>query len=126
LQRENIQDSEFDENTVYCISYVVDTQRKYFVAVFATEESVLNLHRQQYTGQPMLLAIDASYRYTTQRNVGLFPCLTVNQSQEGRVLAYGYSNHETQETYQYIFEALKRESTRVLKDRFATGRPVYL
>jgi hypothetical protein len=45
---------------------------------------------------------------------------------QGRVLAYGYSNHETQETYQYIFEALKRESTQVLKDRFATGRPVYL
>jgi hypothetical protein len=82
LYSKKVEQPDFDENKVYLCTnhegndYLLDpgnnNDKPFFVAVFPTEELLLNLARQHQSGQDIHVMMDASNRVSTERNVGTF------------------------------------------------------
>ena len=52
-----------------------------FYGVLLTENLLLNRPRQKSTGQSLMLAVEGSYRYDTEKDHSLFVVETLNHSQ---------------------------------------------
>lgn len=84
----------FDENTVYLCanskgeSYIMDpgndeSEKPFFVAVFTTDELVLNLACQEQSGQDIHVMMDASYCVSNVRKCGYIPMKVATLTQTG-------------------------------------------
>jgi hypothetical protein len=58
-----------------------DSTAYQLVAVFLTDNLLLNAYRQTKSGQDMFIALDTSYHYT-QEKIGLMPMKTVSLTQD--------------------------------------------
>jgi hypothetical protein len=65
-----------------------DNDKPFFVAVFSTEELLLNLACQHQSGQDIHVMMDASYRVSTERKRGYIPVKIGTLTQTGRTVAY--------------------------------------
>jgi hypothetical protein len=72
------------------------------------------------TGQDLVIAVDASYRYIVEKDYGLFPIKVVNFGQTSRTL-YATCNKEDKETLVWIFQNLKDEVEAVVNNRLEAG-----
>ena len=120
----------FDRDSVYllgddvCVNKVKDWKGNdsiRFYCVLSTENLLLNGPRQKLTGQSMMLAVDGSYRYVTEKDHGLFVVKTLNHSQSARTIAYAICNREDQDALEWIFSAIKEETERIVNDLIAKG-----
>ena len=84
-------------------------QRSKAHAYAGNKKSFGNGPRQIATGQQMMLAVDASYRYVVERHHGLFVVKCINHSQSAKTIAYGICNWEDKEALVWIFRAIKDE-----------------
>ena len=80
-----------------------------FYCVLSTENLLLNGPRQVATGQQMMLAVDASYRYVVEKDHGLFVVKCINHCQSAKTIAYAICNQEDKEALVWIFRAIKEE-----------------
>ena len=120
-KRENI--DAFTRDSVYllgddvCVDAIVDgegNESVRFYCVLSTENLLLNGPRQMSTGQRLMLAVDGSYRYVTEKDHGLFIVKTLNHSQSAKTLAYAICNKEDKEALVWIFHAIKKETERIV------------
>jgi hypothetical protein len=91
------------------------------VAVFATEELLLNLFRQFKSGQGTHVQLDASYRYTTESKLGYIPVKVASLTQTGRSVAKAVVTREDSEVHAFITESVKASMERVLNQRCRRG-----
>jgi hypothetical protein len=67
---------------------------------------LLNAYRQQFWGNPIFFAADASYRLTQEGN-GVFPVITTNLAQQTKTIAYGVISHEHHKAQRFIFASIE-------------------
>jgi hypothetical protein len=123
--------SSFDGDTVYLCAdhsgkdFILDDgndeEEARVVAVLSTEELLLNLYRQMCSGQDVHFQIDASYRYTTIKNLGYIPVKVSSLTQTGRSVAYAIITKEDGSAHKYIVEAIKASLVAVVNRRIARG-----
>lgn len=127
-KRENI--DQFNRDSVYllgddvCVDTVADKDGKEcirFNCVLSTENLLLNGPRQKSTGQSMMLVVDGSYRYVNEKDHGLFVVKTLNHSQSARTIAYAICNREDAAALEWIFEAIKQETERIVNSLIEAG-----
>ena len=127
-QRSKIRD--FNRDSVYllgdnvCVDEVTDkkgVETIRFYCVLSTENLLLNGPRQKSTGQSLMLAVDGSYRYVTEKDHGLFIVKTLNHSQSARTIAYAICNREDQAALEWIFTAIKDETERIVNGLMQNG-----
>ena len=120
----------FNRDSVYllgdevCVEEVTDkkgVKSTRFYCVLSTENLLLNGPRQKSTGQSMMLAVDGSYRYVTEKDHGLFVVKTLNHSQSARTIAYAICNREDQVALEWIFTAIKEETERIVNGLMENG-----
>ena len=92
-----------------------------FYCVLSTENLLLNAPRQVQTGQQLILAVDASYRYVVERDHGLFVVKTINHSQQGKAIAYAICNREDKEALRWIFVTIQVEVEAIVNRLIANG-----
>ena len=131
-KRENIQnfnrDSPFLLGHDVIVNEVIDDKGKKqmrFYCVLSTENLLLNAPRQVQTGQQLILAVDASYRYMVERDHGLFVVKTINHSQEGKTIAYAVCNREDKDALTWIFTAIQLE-VEVIVNRLSESGEKYM
>ena len=127
-KRENIEG--FHRDSVYllgddvCVDAVTDkegNESMQFYCVLSTENLLLNGPRQLATGQTLVLAVDGSYRYVTERDHGLFIIKTLNHSQSAKTIAYAICNKEDKTALTWIFGAVKSEVERTVNGLIDSG-----
>ena len=91
------------------------------VAVFSTEELLLNLYRQNTTGQDIHIQMDASYRYTTSRNCGYIPVKVSSLTQSGRTVAYAVVTKEDSDVHAFLVESVVTSLEAVVNRRILLG-----
>ena len=93
------------------------------VAVFTTDELILNAYRQYYHGGKcdIHFQIDASYRYVTQSRMGYIPIKVHSHCQVGHTVAYAVMNYEDEAAQEFILDAVKTAVELVVNDRIARG-----
>jgi hypothetical protein len=92
------------------------------IAVFSTEELLLNLYRLSACfGQDLVFQIDASYRYTTERKLGYIPISVASLTQTGRHAAYVIMTKEDSAAHTFIIDAVKTALEAVVNRRIARG-----
>ena len=96
-------------------------QHMRFYCVLSTENLLLNAPRQVQTGQQLILAVDASYRYVVERDHGLFVVKTMNHSQEGKTIAYTICNREDKDALKWIFLAIQAEVEAIVNNLIEKG-----
>ena len=110
--RQNLYDK-FDQDTVYLLDDTVFLESKQgengetdvrFYCVLSTENLLLNGPRQMASGQEMILAVDASYRYVVEKGHGLFVVKCINHAQSAKVTAYAICNKEDTNALTWIFD----------------------
>ena len=120
-KRENI--AEFNRDSVYllgndvCVDAITNkdgTESVRFYCVLSTENLLLNGPRQMASGQALMLAVDGSYRYVTERDHGLFIVKTINHCQTAKTIAYAICNKEDKQALTWIFGAMKNEIERIV------------
>jgi hypothetical protein len=84
---------EFNEHSPYLIKFECQPETKFMVAVFSTENLLLNAYRQRFWGFPVFFSADASYRYTKE-GMALYPIMTTNIAQQSKIIAYGLVTNE--------------------------------
>ena len=117
---------QFGKDTVFLVNDEVHLETKddgqvRFYCVLSTENLLLNAPRQQATGQEIVLAVDASYRYVVERDHGLFVVKTINHSQTAKVIAYAICNREDEPALTWIFKSIKVEVERIVNRLIAEG-----
>ena len=122
---------DFDCDTVYLCqdrkgdSFILDEgpddSAPAVVAVFSTEELLLNLYRQNTTGQDIHIQMDASYRYTTSRNCGYIPVKVSSLTQSGRTVAYAVVTKEDSDVHAFIVESVVTSLEAVVNRRILLG-----
>jgi hypothetical protein len=95
------------------------------VAVFSTENLLLNAYRQRFWGFPVFFSADASYRYTKE-GMALYPIMTTNIAQQSKIIAYGLVTNENEMAQRIIFRAVKAEVERIVKERKLHKIPIYM
>jgi hypothetical protein len=115
---EECNNSDFTENTMYVAGgeFIIDAVKQRVCVLFSTENLLLNIYRQQCTGQDLTFAVDASYRYMYE-GYALVPIMCVNFSQSGKVVAYALTSHEDTEALTFIFSMLKKEVEKIVRNR---------
>ena len=68
----------FTQHSMYLLGIDYRPEDDSLVAVLTTENLLLNAHRQQFWGNPIFFAADASYRLKQEGN-GVFPVADYNQ-----------------------------------------------
>jgi hypothetical protein len=121
----------FTEDTVFLCknrqgkSYLLDDgppdSAPRVVAVFATEELLLNLFRQISAGQDIHIQLDASYRYTTERKLGYIPVKVSSLTQTGRSVAKAVVTKEDSEVHEFIVESVIASVEEVVNRRCERG-----
>jgi hypothetical protein len=125
------QSSDFTDDTAFLCqnrrgdSYLLDdgddNSVPRLVAVFATEELLLNLYRQFMSGQGIHIQLDASYRYTTERKLGYIPVKVSSLTQTGRSVAKAVVTREDSEVHAFIVESVKVSMEHVVNRRCRRG-----
>ena len=123
--------ADFDGNTVYLCedpqqnSFVLedgdDNSTARLVAVFSTEELLLNLYRQICTGQDYHIQMDASYRYTTEKKMGFIPVKVSSLTQTGRSVAYAIVTKEDSNAHKFIVKSINTAVEAVVNRRIRKG-----
>lgn len=91
------------------------------VAVFSTEEFVLNAYRAFKQGFDIHLLVDATYRLTTDRNLGYIVVSVPSITQTGRLVAIALTNTELTEAHGFIFSAIKKSVEDIVTQRVRDG-----
>ena len=97
-------------------------RRKRFYCVLSTENLLMNAYRQMATGQDMTIACDASYRYVTERDHGLFVVKAVNWAPSAKTIGYAICNKEDKNALEWIFRTLKMEIERIVNAKIDERR----
>ena len=123
--------ADFDGDTVYLCedrqqnSFVLedgeDNSPANLVAVFSTEELLLNLYRQICTGQDYHIQMDASYRYTTEKKMGYIPVKVSSLTQTGRSVAYAIVTKEDSNAHEFIVKSINTAVEAVVNRRIQKG-----
>jgi hypothetical protein len=121
--KENIRD--FNEHSPYRIKLHSVPETSFMVAVFSTENLLLNAYRQHFWGFPVFFSADASYRYTKE-GMALYPIMTTNIAQQSKIIAYGLVTNENETAQRIIFAAVKSEVERIVKERQLHNIPIYM
>jgi hypothetical protein len=121
FKKENI--AEFNEHSVYLLGLRCDAASETLVAVLSTENLLLNAYRQQFWGNPIFFAADASYRLT-QEKYGVYPVITTNLAQQTKTIAYGIISSENHQAQTIIYSSIKKELELIVNSRKATGKPI--
>ena len=90
-KKENI--FNFTQHSMYLLGIDCRPDDDSFVAVLTSENLLLNAYRQQFWGNPIFFAADASYKLTQEGN-GVFSVITTNLAQQTKTIAYGVISHE--------------------------------
>jgi hypothetical protein len=106
----------FGMHSVYLLGLECNAEIETIVAVFSTENLLLNGYRQTFWGNPICFGADASYRLTKEKN-GLFPVVTTNIAMETKTIAYGLISHEHHKAQRFIFQTIKTEIEKVVRRR---------
>jgi len=111
-----VEQQDFDENTVYLCAdhegqnYILDpgseADKPFFIAVFSSEELLLNLLRQYQSGQDVHILMDASYRVSTVRRCGYIPVKVGTLTQTGRTVAYAIVTKEDGDAHKFVTDAV--------------------
>lgn len=125
------QEDSFDENTVYLCrdsngeDYVLDPGRDEseprVVAVFSSQELLLNLYRQSMTGQDIHFMMDASYRVSTERKCGYLPVKIGTLTQTGRTVAFAVITKEDGNVHEFVTDAIVTSLEAVVNNRIQRG-----
>lgn len=113
----------FNEHNTYLVGdhYHLDSDKEELIAVFSTENLVLNAYRQLNFGCPVFWYVDASHKYTME-GYPLFPVKVVcGNTQVGHVIAYGVVSHDNQSCHQFVFDSIKLDVERIINDRLDRG-----
>ena len=94
-----------------------------FYCVLSTENLLLNGPRQLQTGQQMMLAVDALYRYVVEKDHGLFVVKCINHCQSAKTIAYAICNREDKEALVWILQAIKDEIETIVNRLVQQGSP---
>ena len=82
-------------------------------------------HRQQFWGNSIFFAEDASYRLTQEGN-GVFPVITTNLAQQTKTIAYGgVISHEHHKAQRFIFASIKSALEELVRYRKSNDIPIY-
>lgn len=112
----------FNDDTAYVVGeYEVDDSKKRVVIVVSTENLILNAYRQLCYGQDLAFNVDASYKYTVAQHYGLLPIYVASPTQEGHVVAYSVINKEDHAAHELVFENVKADLERIVKERRKRG-----
>ena len=103
-KKENI--FNFTQHSMYLLGIDCRPEDNSLVAVLTTENLLLNAYRQQFWGNPIFFAADASYRLTQEGN-GVFPVITTNLAQQTKTIAYGVISHEHHKAQRFILASIK-------------------
>jgi hypothetical protein len=91
------------------------------VAVFSSEELLLNMFRHQTQGLDIHILLDASYRYTTERGLGYIPVKVASLTQTGRTVAYAVVTKEDSAVHEFVVSAVKASVESVVNRRIKQG-----
>jgi hypothetical protein len=116
LYSKKVEQPDFDENKVYLCAnhegndYLLDpgndNDKPFFVAVFSTEELLLNLAHQHQSGQDIHVMMDASYRVSTERKCGYIPVKIGTLTQTGCTVAYALVTKEDGPAHNFVTDAV--------------------
>ena len=95
------------------------------VAVLATENLLLNAYRQQFWGNLIFFAADASYRLTQEGN-GVFPVITTNLAQQTKTIAYGVITHEHHKAQKFIYASINSALEELVRYRKTNDSPTII
>jgi hypothetical protein len=102
----------FDHNTIFVVGgdCIFEPEADKFAVVVSSENFLMNAYRQSKSGQPALLCLDMSFRYTHEK-VGLYVIVTVaSGSSPGRkLIAYGIFSKENGDFQQWAIARVKKE-----------------
>jgi hypothetical protein len=125
MMRSKIDKQEFDEHTVFICGdeYYMKPSENRFYAALSTEDLLLNAYRQLASSQDMSIAVDTSYRYTTEKS-GLMPIRTISFNQRGHIIAYGVVSNEDEHAHEFIFRKVREAVEDVVRRRQESGTPI--
>lgn len=111
----------FTEHSVFTLGVKYKPDHNVFVAIFSSENLLLNAYRQASSwGQPLLVAADTSYRLTQEGN-GVYPICTVSPGQQTKTIAYAILSKEHSNIQKYIFGKVKYWVEKVVAVRLDRG-----
>lgn len=97
----------FDEHTSYLVGdYLLDAKTKRLVAVFSTDNLLLNGYRVKRGGLPIQLCVDTTWRLIVE-NHGTILMGVVDLAQKFHVLAYAVVSKEDKAGHVHCFKMLK-------------------
>ena len=115
---------EFTSNTAWLLSPAeIDAENHRIVAVFSTDNLLLNGYRKGADGMPGFVAIDCTYRLTAE-GPGCMVLGTLSADQKWHSIAYGLVSREDERAHTYVLASVKSAIETVVAERAAAGLAV--
>ena len=119
-----IADPAFTANTAWLLSPAeIDAENHRILAVFSTDNLLLNGYRKGADGMPPFIAIDCTYRLTAE-GPGCMVVGTLSADQKWHSIAYGLVNREDQRAHTYVLSSVKAAIEAVVAERAAASLEV--
>jgi hypothetical protein len=114
----------FTTNTAWMLSPAeIDAENHRIVAVFSTDNLLLNGYRKGADGMPTFVAIDCTYRLTAE-GPGCMVVGTLSADQRWHSIAYGVVSREDERAHSYVLASVKAAIEAVVAERAAAGLAV--
>jgi hypothetical protein len=114
----------FTTNTPWLLSPAqVDAERMRIVAVYSTDNLLLNGFRSEASGLPSVVSLDCTYRLTSE-GPGCMVVGTVSADQRWHTISYSLVNKEDCEAHAYVLASTKAALERVVAERIRAGERI--
>jgi hypothetical protein len=107
-----------------CIDGSNEGESRRVVAVFSTENLLLNGFRATQQGSAVTVHADASHRYHTSDWLFYLPVSVTSMNQECHILAYALTSSDDKEATNFIYEAVKYQAKRIVDREKSMTQPL--
>ena len=119
-----LQLTDFTPNTAWLLSPAqVDAANQRIVAVYSTDNLLLNAYRSAASGLPCVVCIDCTYRLTAE-GPGCMVIGTVSADQRWHTIAYALVNKEDTEAHSYVLASTKKAVELVVAEHSRASLPI--